>query len=107
MGEQLCRAAQLHLLFLFPIFCGESPLRGLDHVLILHQVLTLCLVICTSAIHLYLLTQMDQVDFRDALKLGVGSAVAFSLSMLVVWPVTALLAYHMRVCIPPFLGWDH
>jgi palmitoyltransferase ZDHHC9/14/18 len=60
-------------------------------------VLTLCLVICTSAIHLYLLTQMDQVDFRDALKLGVGSAVAFSLSMLVVWPVTALLAYHMRL----------
>ena len=68
--------------------------------------MTLCLVICTSAIHIYLLTQLDQVDFREALHLGVGSAVAFSLSMLVVWPVTALLAYHMRVGIIVFLAWD-
>ncbi|KAG9318549.1 DHHC palmitoyltransferase-domain-containing protein [Chiua virens] len=60
-------------------------------------VLTLCLVICTSALHLYLLTQKDRVDFYEALNRGVGSAVAFSLSILVVWPVTALLAYHMRV----------
>ncbi|KAG8217574.1 DHHC palmitoyltransferase-domain-containing protein [Butyriboletus roseoflavus] len=60
-------------------------------------VLTLCLVICTSAIHLYLLTQKDHVNFYDALSRGVGSAVAFSLSILVVWPVTALLAYHLRL----------
>lgn len=107
MGEQLCRAAQLHLLFLLLIFCGESCLCGVDHVLILYQVLTLCLVICTSGIHLYLLTELDQVDFRGALKLGVGSAVAFSLSMLVVWPVTALLAYHMRVGILFVVGISH
>ncbi|KAI9571480.1 DHHC palmitoyltransferase-domain-containing protein [Boletus coccyginus] len=60
-------------------------------------VLTLCLVICTSAIHLYLLTQIDYIDFYDALNRGVGSAVAFSLSILVIWPVTALLAYHLRL----------
>ncbi|KAH0830629.1 DHHC palmitoyltransferase-domain-containing protein [Lanmaoa asiatica] len=64
-------------------------------------VFTLCLVICTSAIHLYLLTQKDHVGFYEALNHGVGSAVAFSLSILVVWPVTALLAYHMRVTSAP------
>ncbi|KAG6376212.1 DHHC palmitoyltransferase-domain-containing protein [Boletus reticuloceps] len=64
---------------------------------LLSAVLTLCLVICTSAIHLYLLTQIDHIDFRDALNRGAGSAVAFSLSILVVWPVTALLAYHTRL----------
>ncbi|KIL00902.1 hypothetical protein PAXRUDRAFT_821095 [Paxillus rubicundulus Ve08.2h10] len=60
-------------------------------------VLTLCLVICTCAIHLYLLIQKDTVNFRNALEHGIGSAVAFSLSILVIWPVTALLAYHMRL----------
>ncbi|KAH7926633.1 hypothetical protein BV22DRAFT_1127990 [Leucogyrophana mollusca] len=60
-------------------------------------VLTLCLVICTSAIHLYLLTRDDHVNFVGALDRGVGSAVAFSLSVIVIWPVTALLAYHMRL----------
>ncbi|KIJ69324.1 hypothetical protein HYDPIDRAFT_105917 [Hydnomerulius pinastri MD-312] len=60
-------------------------------------VMTLCLVICTSAIHLYLLTQKGGIDLLDALNHGVGSAVAFSLSVLVIWPVTALLAYHMRL----------
>ncbi|KAF9227845.1 hypothetical protein BS17DRAFT_774413 [Gyrodon lividus] len=60
-------------------------------------VLTLCLVICTSAIHLYLLIQKDTIDFGNALNHGVGSAIAFSLSILVIWPVTALLAYHMRL----------
>ncbi|KAG0705063.1 DHHC palmitoyltransferase-domain-containing protein [Suillus ampliporus] len=60
-------------------------------------VLTLCLVICTSALHLYLLTRRDGVNFTGALKEGAGSAVAFSLSITVIWPVTALLVYHMRL----------
>lgn len=77
-----------------------------QHDLIVCQVLTLCLVICTSAIHLYLVTQTDRVDFRDALNRGAGSAFAFSLSILVVWPVTALLAYHMRVGIEALVDWD-
>ena len=78
--------------------------ENVDNVLILYQVLTLCLVICTSALHLYLLTRMEHLDFREALNRGTGSAVAFSLSILVVWPVTALLAYHTRVSIATFLG---
>ena|SRR5882757_5411302 len=61
------------------------------------KVLTLCLVICTSALHLYLLARRDGFNFRGALTHGVGSAVAFSLAIIVIWPVTALLAYHMRV----------
>ncbi|OAX41983.1 zf-DHHC-domain-containing protein [Rhizopogon vinicolor AM-OR11-026] len=64
---------------------------------IVSAVLTLCLVICTSALHLYLLARRDGFNFRGALTHGVGSAVAFSLAIIVIWPVTALLAYHMRL----------
>ncbi|EMD38453.1 hypothetical protein CERSUDRAFT_105050 [Gelatoporia subvermispora B] len=62
-------------------------------------VLTLILVICTTALHLYLLIHKFHMSFRDALATsqGVGSAVAFSLSILVIWPVFALLAYHLRL----------
>lgn len=60
-------------------------------------VLTLCLVICTSALHLYLLIHRDGIEFSSALKKGTGSAVAFSLAIIVIWPVTALLVYHMRL----------
>lgn len=60
-------------------------------------VLTLCIVICTSALHLYLLTRRDGIKFISALREGAGSAVAFSLAITVVWPVTALLVYHMRL----------
>lgn len=65
-----------------------------------HQVLTLVLVICTTAIHLWLLTTRRYgLTFHQALGTaeGVGSAVAFMMSILVVWPVGALLLYHTRV----------
>ncbi|KAL9715389.1 Eukaryotic peptide chain release factor GTP-binding subunit [Leucoagaricus gongylophorus] len=58
---------------------------------------TLVLIICTSAVHLYLLTVRDNLSFRQALKQGVGSAIVFCLSILVIWPVSALLLYHMRL----------
>lgn len=60
-------------------------------------VLTLCLVICTSAFHIYLLIRRDGITFSSALKEGGGSAVAFALAIIVIWPVTALLVYHMRL----------
>lgn len=60
-------------------------------------VLTLCLVICTSALHLYLLIRRDGIKFSSALREGAGSAVAFVLAIIVIWPVTALLVYHMRL----------
>lgn len=63
-------------------------------------VTTLVLVICTTAIHLWLLTRRPfGLSFRQALQTsqGVGSAVAFSMSILVIWPVTALLSYHARL----------
>ncbi|KDQ60932.1 hypothetical protein JAAARDRAFT_125489 [Jaapia argillacea MUCL 33604] len=66
-------------------------------VFLTSAVLTLCMVIVTSAIHLYLLTRLDHFDFKHALDHGAGSAVAFILSVLVIWPVTALLLYHMRL----------
>ncbi|KAI9510215.1 DHHC palmitoyltransferase-domain-containing protein [Russula earlei] len=66
--------------------------------LILVATLTLCLVIVTSALHLSILAQDKQVKtFSHALGRGVGSAVAFSLAVAVIWPVGALLAYHVRL----------
>src|SRR5436853_6084341 len=61
------------------------------------QTLTLVLIICTSALHLYLLTKQSGVGFRQALGKGAGSAVAFCMSICVIWPVAALMSYHMRV----------
>ncbi|KAG6877012.1 hypothetical protein C0993_011073 [Termitomyces sp. T159_Od127] len=66
--------------------------------------ITLILIVITTAIHLWLLTTTPNrsgqtLDFRHALgdRKGVGSAVAFCLSMLVIWPVGALLTYHARL----------
>ncbi|THH13862.1 hypothetical protein EW146_g6400 [Bondarzewia mesenterica] len=61
--------------------------------------LTLCLVIVTSALHLYLITRKEHTNFRHAVNEGAGSAVAFCLSIIVIWPVAALLSYHMRLLI--------
>ncbi|KAH9843190.1 DHHC palmitoyltransferase-domain-containing protein [Rhodofomes roseus] len=63
-------------------------------------VVTLILVICTTAIHLYLLTQAPfRFSFRRALQTpdGAGSAAGFVMSVLVIWPVMALLLYHSRL----------
>ena len=66
----------------------------------LTKVVTLILVICTTAIHLWLLTTRKYgLSFHQALATadGVGSAVAFMITILVVWPVGALFLYHARV----------
>jgi palmitoyltransferase ZDHHC9/14/18 len=55
-------------------------------------------IIVTSALHLYFLTVRQKINFREALEHGAGSAVAFSISIVVLWPVLALLSYHLRVC---------
>ena len=62
------------------------------------QVLTMIYIIVTCALHLYFLTIRREIDLREALKQGAGSAVAFSMSVVVIWPVLALLSYHLRVC---------
>ncbi len=61
--------------------------------------MTLILVICTTALHLYLLSHKSHMSFRHAVATsqGIGSAIAFCLSILVIWPVSALLSYHLRV----------
>ncbi|KAF9014088.1 DHHC palmitoyltransferase-domain-containing protein [Cyathus striatus] len=66
-------------------------------LLLLSATTTLVLVIVTSALHLWLLTKRENINFRSALARGVGSAVVFSVSIAVIWPVSALLAYHMRL----------
>ncbi|KAH8106810.1 DHHC palmitoyltransferase-domain-containing protein [Cristinia sonorae] len=63
-------------------------------------VTTLILVICTTAIHLYLLTRAPfGLSFKQALRTsqGTGSAVVFCVAFVVIWPVGALLAYHLRL----------
>ncbi|KAI0672945.1 DHHC palmitoyltransferase-domain-containing protein [Trametes maxima] len=62
-------------------------------------VMTLILVICTTAIHLYLLTRKYHLSFHRAIATsqGAGSAAAFCISIIVLWPVLALLSYHLRL----------
>jgi palmitoyltransferase ZDHHC9/14/18 len=44
-----------------------------------------------------MLTRERRISLGHALGEGAGSAVAFCLAVTVIWPVGALLAYHMRV----------
>lgn len=73
--------------------------------LTLYQTTALVLIIVTSALHIFFLTQLDDINFRRALKQreGIGSAIAFCLAVAVIWPVGALLSYHLRVRMPPFI----
>ncbi|KAF8197549.1 DHHC palmitoyltransferase-domain-containing protein [Pholiota molesta] len=65
--------------------------------LLLSATTTLVLIIVTSALHLFFLTRREHVEFKHALGQGAGSAVAFCMSISVIWPVGALLSYHMRI----------
>jgi len=44
-----------------------------------------------------MLTREDQISFEHALGKGAGSATAFCLAIIVIWPVGALLMYHVRL----------
>jgi len=68
-------------------------------VFLLSAVLTLVLIMVTSALHLYLLTAKENMNFKHAIGHAVGSVVAFALSVVVVWPVAALLVYHLRLLV--------
>ncbi|KAF7363570.1 Palmitoyltransferase [Mycena sanguinolenta] len=72
-------------------------------VLLLSATLSVILMSITAALHLYWLT-VDAAPgtpktkaFGHALKHGAGSAVVFCLGITVIWPVGALLSYHMRL----------
>lgn len=109
MGQQLHREAELYHIFHIPLLRGTYRVSAYprSHSLTRRicypapsQVLTLVLVICTSAIQLYLLTRAPfHLNFRHALQTteGAGGAAAFVMSILVIWPVMALLLYHTRV----------
>ncbi|EJD05926.1 uncharacterized protein FOMMEDRAFT_18155 [Fomitiporia mediterranea MF3/22] len=59
--------------------------------------LTLCLMICTSALHLVIQAHREHITAASSLHKGAGSAVVFALSAIVVWPVGGLLGYHVRL----------
>ncbi|KAF9265528.1 zf-DHHC-domain-containing protein [Marasmius fiardii PR-910] len=67
--------------------------------LLLSATISLILIITTSALHIFLLTDREGLDFRHAIGRsdGAGSAAAFILSILVFWPVAALFSYHIRL----------
>jgi hypothetical protein len=44
-----------------------------------------------------MLTREEHIDFAHALGKAVGSATAFCLAITVIWPVGALLTYHVRL----------
>lgn len=66
---------------------------------LLSAVLTMIYIIVTCGLHLYILTVRQKVSFQEALEQGPGSAVAFSISVVVIWPVLALLSYHLRLLV--------
>ncbi|KAJ7343394.1 DHHC palmitoyltransferase-domain-containing protein [Mycena albidolilacea] len=73
-------------------------------VLLLSATLALFLMVITAALHLYWLSQAESAAgtprkhvFEHALRHGAGSAVVFCLGIIVIWPVGALLSYHMRL----------
>ena len=60
------------------------------------QVLTLILYAVTSAVNIGI-SAHRQASFRKALRENIGAAVAFCMALIVIWPILALLTYHMRV----------
>lgn len=66
-------------------------------VLLITGVLTLILLIVTSALQLYFLTRWQHLSFGGALQRTPGTAVVFALALIVIWPVAALLSYHLRL----------
>ncbi|KII88300.1 hypothetical protein PLICRDRAFT_41461 [Plicaturopsis crispa FD-325 SS-3] len=66
-------------------------------VFLTSAVLTLALVIVTSALQVAIIAIRDQRGAKAAFARSPASVLAFCLAGLVVWPVTALLVYHMRL----------
>jgi hypothetical protein len=89
----------LHFLSFLPLLCVPLVLRNSKASLMSPspQTLNLIFVIVTSALHIFFITQREHVSFRGAIMKGVGSAVVFCLAVAVIWPVAALLTYHLRV----------
>ncbi|KAK7020497.1 Palmitoyltransferase [Favolaschia claudopus] len=73
-------------------------------VLLVTATLSLFLMIITAALHIFWLSQQQSAEgtpkkhvFENALRHGAGSAIVFLLGIIVIWPVGALLTYHMRL----------
>ncbi|THH09362.1 hypothetical protein EW145_g2079 [Phellinidium pouzarii] len=94
VGEQLRRTTKLHVIHTAAYFGGKHR-----HCVLDNHTLTLCLIICTSALHLVIQAHDEHIDAKESLRLGAGSgsAVVFVLTVIVIWPVGGLLGYHMRL----------
>ncbi|KAH8117445.1 DHHC palmitoyltransferase-domain-containing protein [Phellopilus nigrolimitatus] len=68
-------------------------------LLLTSATLTLCLIICTSALHLVIQAHDGHISAGESLRRGAsaGSAVVFIMGAIVIWPVGGLLGYHLRL----------
>ena len=105
MGQQLCWSEKLHVIHRISNLCGKffswKLWSFLKHTHFWvpgsYQTLTLGLVICTTIVHLVVQANREELSASESLRKGAGSAVAFAMSIIVVWPVAGLLGYHIRV----------
>lgn len=93
------RSPELYIIYYISGNCGGSNAYPdvFVRVLTRAQSLTLALVIVTAALHLYILTRREHISFRTTLSRAPGSAVVFSLGIVVIWPLLALMSFHVRV----------
>ncbi|KAL5529138.1 hypothetical protein ACEPAG_5112 [Sanghuangporus baumii] len=59
--------------------------------------LTLCFMICTSALHLVIHANRIHISAGKSFNDGAGSAFVFVVCAIVIWPVVGLLGYHIRL----------
>lgn len=61
------------------------------------QTLAIIYLVVFSALHYSILCSREGISFKQALAMSPESAVSFAIGVVVVWPVMALLGYHLRV----------
>ncbi len=61
------------------------------------QTLAAIYTVVFSALHFSILCSREKISFRQALSRSPASAVSFALGVILVFPVMALLGYHLRV----------
>ncbi len=62
-----------------------------------NQTLATIYTVVFAALHYAILCSREGISFRQALARSPESAVSFAIGVVVVWPMMALLGYHLRV----------
>jgi hypothetical protein len=101
VSAYLRRQAQLYQFHRFSRLSGGFgfTLSVIVHLadLICMQTLAIIYTVVFSALHFSIMCSRENISFRESLKRSPESAVSFGIGVLVVWPVMALMGYHLRV----------